>query len=150
MRCQLTAARICFDPPYVYGKLCHISFIVPSLCLHGNYAEKIFFWGKSDLLSQNKRPPVPAFGGWRDYGPESPTIDYSEAFAKVRASRLGSLPSRKDNGRDLENYSFHYQLEEEPSSMEYHSSDGLQGERSPRRTFFQFFVCGSRKEKAVS
>ncbi|KAL2622937.1 hypothetical protein R1flu_003142 [Riccia fluitans] len=100
-------------------------------------------------MDSPSRQPVPQFGAWRDYGPESPTIDYSQAFAKARASRLGSMPARQES-MDFETYSFHYHSEDEPSSLEYQSSDNLPMTRSPKRTFFHFFVCGSRKERAIA
>ncbi|KAL2649913.1 hypothetical protein R1flu_018041 [Riccia fluitans] len=96
-------------------------------------------------MDSPSRPPVPAFGAWRDNGPGSPSIDYAQAFAMARASRMGSTPAREES-RDYENYSFHYQPEGEFRPTE---SDSLPAPRSPRR-LFQFFVCGARRSQAVS
>ncbi|KAL3678228.1 hypothetical protein R1sor_021184 [Riccia sorocarpa] len=101
-------------------------------------------------MDSPSRLPVPAFGAWRDEAPESPKIDYAQAFARARASRMGSMPAREES-RDFEKYSFHYHSESEPSSSDFNSAESYsRSVRSPRR-IFHFFVCGSRKNlQAVS
>ncbi|KAL3701691.1 hypothetical protein R1sor_019713 [Riccia sorocarpa] len=95
-------------------------------------------------MDSPSRPPVPAFGAWRDEGPESPKIDYAQAFARARASRLGTKLQREESRDFNENYSFHYQSDSEPSSSDSTESYVPSVVRS-RRRIFQFFVCGSRK-----
>ncbi|OAE29774.1 hypothetical protein AXG93_1513s1000 [Marchantia polymorpha subsp. ruderalis] len=75
--------------------------------------------------------------------PNAPAVDYSQAFARARASRLGSMPPHEDSNEE----SFNRSTESSSSSDHVQNVDGLPVVRhSSRRTFFQFFFCGSRAQ----
>ncbi|KAG6547938.1 hypothetical protein Mapa_010758 [Marchantia paleacea] len=85
------------------------------------------------------RQAVPQFGAWRVNDPNAPVVDYSQAFARARASRLGSIPAHEENNDEP------YSQPEEPAHVQ--KVDRLPVVRhSSRRTFFHFFVCGSRAQ----
>ncbi|BBN03251.1 hypothetical protein Mp_2g22030 [Marchantia polymorpha subsp. ruderalis] len=50
------------------------------------------------------RQAVQQFGAWR-MDPHAPAVDYSQAFARARASQLGSMPPLEDKNEESFNQS---------------------------------------------